>query len=339
MDKKKLIKLIEGIDDQKIIDKLFAVVAETEMKDLIEDINKKKGNSFSDNDKRIILNTVQDAPGNVQQKIEFLENCLNGGYIDMGRLLQNSNKKVSQLNLYNKYPNDPVFKYADTRLAGRNVGFNLNSGSAVGPGEGWLILVCEGVTKGRVGDLMYNGDDVELKANNARWHSARGTYQAASTSYKTAYDILKKAGMSLTYNEFTNKVDFRVGQFPSETLVKNVLKVSPSDFTNAFADGWAKVFPRGANVDYIRKTDWIGNSLKFRAAYAAALSSAYKSVDGWEYILQYDYEKKTVVTMKSGDDVYAAINNGALKATAVPDNRFLGGTDSRNISPQYAVGR
>ena len=335
---KELAEVVLQITDQQILNRVEAVIAEPEIKDLIDKISKDRNNSFSAQDQNVIRTAVLEAPGSLKDKVNFLNTCLNVGYIDMGKLLRESTGKVVNLVQHVGTKADPVFKYVTEKLAGRGGGgFNLGSGAAVGPGEGWFILVAKGVTKGRVGDLMFNNEDVELKANAARWHSARAQYKSVADSYKVAFKYLTDRGMSASFEEFKRAADFRSTNFPTEGKVKS-LGISVSDFTNAFAEGFAHVLPKEADVSFLRE-NWVGNSNKFRASYAAAISSAYQAADKWAFITQFDYQKKTVVSCTSGKSVYDSIIKGSLKSSPTPDRNFFGGSDSRSMSPNFDVGR
>src|SRR6056300_913828 len=174
-DKKKMIIDLLGDLDDSQMDKILTIIAEPKIDQLLEDINKKKNIAFSKNDLRLIKNNVLDAPGSTEEKLDFLQTCLDSGHIDMGAILRMGTANV--VNIERQVQGNRILKHIFSRLGGKGGGgFNLNSGSAVGPGEGFFVLVCDGVTKGKVGDLMYNGGDVELKANSARWHSARASY-------------------------------------------------------------------------------------------------------------------------------------------------------------------
>ena len=299
---KELAEVVLQITDQQTLNRVEAVIAEPELKDLINKISKDRNNSFSSQDQNVIRTAVLEAPGSLKDKVKFLNTCLNEGYIDMGKLLKESTGKVVNLVQHVGNKADPVFKYVTEKLAGKGGGgFNLGSGAAIGPGEGWFILVAKGVTKGRVGDLMFNNKDVELKANKARWHSARAQYKSVADSYKIAYKYLTDRGMSASMEEFKRAADFRANNFPTEGKVKS-LGISVDDFTNAFAEGFAHVLPKGADVSYLRN-GWVGNGIKFRASYAAAITSAYQAADDWAFIVQFDYDKKAVVTGTSSKSV------------------------------------
>ena len=333
-DKKKMITDLLGDLDDSQMDKILTIIAEPKIDQLLADINDKKNNAFSDNDLRLIKNNVLDAPGSTEDKLSFLQKCLDSGHIDMGAVLRMGTTSV--VNIERQVQGNRVLKHIFTRLGGKGGGgFNLNSGSAVGPGEGFFVLVCDGVTKGKVGDLMYNNGDVELKANAARWHSARASYGSVREMFTIAH---KESGTKVSLDEFKKLVDFRANKFVSVKTLK-ALGVSKEDLGKAIAKGLAKVFPNTADFKYIEKGDWVGDSTKWRAAYAYTIASVYQKSDGWEYIVQYNYAKKTLFAMKSPEAVYKGIISGKLKSSATTDGNMHGGSDSRSVSPNFDVGK
>jgi hypothetical protein len=333
-DKKKMIIDLLGDLDDSQMDKILTIIAEPKIDQLLEDINKKKNIAFSKNDLRLIKNNVLDAPGSTEEKLDFLQTCLDSGHIDMGAILRMGTANV--VNIERQVQGNRILKHIFTRLGGKGGGgFNLNSGSAVGPGEGFFVLVCDGVTKGKVGDLMYNGGDVELKANSARWHSARVQYGSVREMFSIAHSELKT---KVSLDEFKKLVDFRANKFVNVKTLK-ALGVSKEDLGKAIAKGLAKVFPNTADFKYIVKGDWVGDSIKWRAAYAYTIASVYQKSDGWEYIVQYNYAKKTLFAMKNPEAVYKGIISGKLKSSATTDGNMHGGSDSRSVSPNFDVGK
>lgn len=333
-DKQALIKIINSIEDDEIFDKIMFVVADKSIDDKLTELNNVKNGSFAKGDLATIKAALGRAKGSAVDKANFLQACIEGKVIDGGRLLKAATAGVVMMDTLVNPEHAFMFSQLHGELGGSNksVKFSLGSGAATGPGEGWMVMVVGGFTKGQVGDLQYGGKDVEVKASAARWSSARiKNYGACNLIYTNTAKILGIKGKAL--DAFMSSVSFQKTTFVSSATLKT-LKIDDKAFREAVADSVGKIFPK-SDISYFKKNKWVGDANTFWACYLAAAGSSYQKADGWGALLHYNYERRKLFAVKSAADVFKAVTAGKMKCTALD---FKGsGTDGRSIAPQVDI--
>ena len=338
-------ELCQGITDQALLNKIDSLIKQPIFEGLIEEISKGRDNSFSDRDKRVLVQEMLNAPGTSREKTNFLRKTQNDGILDAKKMLAPSNSPEVK-NIDDFLPttlstsDKAIYKFLAERIGGQRNPFDLGSAATVGAGEGFLIFMCKDVTKGAVGDLAYKGKDWEIKAQGARWHSARVAGKSMSMIKVIMTKILKKSNPEVTEQAVRESIDWRVNTLTNRDDVEK-LGVTVDQYCNAMADTLQNVFPRGADVSGFRNTQWVINPSKqdrvkaFRSAFSRAVGSHYQNSDGWAYITQFNPDKMKILTMRNADEIAAAMEDGKLKMShaMVVD----GGNSGRDMSPQYSI--